>query len=59
MQTNSLHVLTTHLMRDLQVPLGAKDNKGETPMHAAAEIGVKRFGSTSHCWTTTVSFLGA
>jgi len=40
MQTNSLHVLTTHLMRDLQVPLGAKDNKGETPMHAAAEIGL-------------------
>ena len=39
MQTNSLYVLTTHLMRDLHVPLGARDNNSETPMHTAAEIG--------------------
>ncbi|KAF8588267.1 hypothetical protein K439DRAFT_672818 [Ramaria rubella] len=34
-----LYTFTRHIVRDLRAPLGATDNKGETPMHAAAEHG--------------------
>ena len=34
-----LYTFTMHLIRDLRAPLRATDNKGETPLHTAAEHG--------------------
>jgi len=34
-----LYTFTMHLIEDLHAPLAATDNRGETPLHAAAEHG--------------------
>ncbi|KIJ52466.1 hypothetical protein M422DRAFT_202564 [Sphaerobolus stellatus SS14] len=34
-----LYAFTMHIIQDLRAPLAATDNRGETPLHAAAEHG--------------------